>query len=177
MDGEGPRELERLADRNWRWWELYCGGLTQTEIARREGVHQSTVSDAIQKVRASLPELEVRQEVQRSLAMLQRLRAGAMDLVEAAAAPVTVGKDGDLLYDPELKGPDGKPILVRDHTGRLRAMETALRMEARIGQILGYDAAQKLDMHVDAGERAASDRLAREAAQRVAGGQDEERED
>lgn len=171
MDGETPAELERLEDRDWRWWELYCGGLTQSEVARREGVAQSTVSRALERIRASLPEADVRQEVQRSLAMLQRLRAGAMDLVEAAAAPVTVGKDGYLLYDPELKGPDGKPVLVRDHTGRLRAMETALRMEARIGAILGYDAAQKLDMHVDASERHATERLAEDAARRVAGGE------
>lgn len=166
MSGEG---LVRLADRDWRWWEMYCSGRTQTWIARQERVVQSTVSEAIARVRASIPEVDRQEEVQRSLAMLQDLRAGAMEIVAMTPAPVTVGKDGTLLYDPEVKDAEGHPVLVRDYTGRLRAMETAVKVEARIGQILGYDAAQKLDMHVDAGERHASDRLAQEAAQRVAG--------
>lgn len=169
MDGEKRADLERLSDRDWRWWELYCGGLTQTEVARREGVDQSTVSRAIQRVRDSLPEVDRQEEVQRSLAMLQRLRAGALEIVEMVPAPVTVGKDGDPLWDPEVRGPDGQPLLVRDYSGRLRAMETAAKMEARIGQILGYDAAQKLDMHVEAGERVAAEKLAEDAARRVAG--------
>lgn len=167
MSGE---ELERLADRDWRWWELYCGGLTQVEIARRERVAQSTVSTAIKRIRESLPETDVREEVQRSLVMLQRLRAGALEIYEMAPAPVTVGKDGDLLYDPEVKDAKGQPALVRDYTGKIRALETAVKVEARIGQILGYDAAQKLDMHVEAGERVAAEKLAEDAARRVAGG-------
>ena len=167
MSEESPGELERVADRDWRWWELYCGGLTQTEVARREGVTQSTVSRALDRIRKSLPEADVREEVQRSLAMLQRLRAGALEIVEEAPAPVFVGKDGDPAVDPDTGN------YVRDHSGRLRAMETAAKMEQRIGQILGYDAAQKLDMHVEAGERVAAERLAQEARQRLHGDTDE----
>lgn len=163
MDGETPKELDRLVDRDYRWWELYCGGLTQMEIARREGVTQPTVSRALERVRASIPEVDRQEEVQRSLAMLQRLRAGALDIYEMAPAPVFVGKDGDPAVDPET----GR--FVRDHAGRLRALETAVKVEQRIGQILGYDAAQKLDMHVEAGERMAAERLAEDAARRVAG--------
>lgn len=160
---------ERVSDRDWGWWEDYCSGLSQPEIARRDGVDQSTVSRALQRVRDSIPERDRSHEVQRSLAMLDKLRHGALEIVAMAPAPVTVGKDGDVLYDPELKGPDGRPALVRDYSGRIRAMETALKVEQRIGQILGYDAAQKLDMNVNRGEEAAAERLAEEAAARLAG--------
>lgn len=170
MDQEQPAELDRLADRDWRWWELYCGGMTQTEIARKHRVAQSTVSDALARVREQIPATDRQEEVQRSLALLGRLRSMALEVVEMVPTPVSVGKDGNLLYDPEVKGPDGKgPALVRDYSGRLRAIETAAKLEARIGAILGYDAAQKLDMHVDAGERVAAEKLAEDAARRVSG--------
>lgn len=175
MDTEESGDLEqvRISDRDWRWWETYCSGVTQTEIARRAGVSQSVVSRALQRVREAIPEQDRHEEVQRSLAMLQRLRAGALEIYEMAAAPVTVGKDGDLLYDPEVKGPDGKFSLVRDYQGKLRAIETAVKVEQRIGQILGYDAAQKLDMHVEAGERVAAERLADEARARLQSDQED----
>jgi hypothetical protein len=161
---------ERLEDRDWGWWLDYCAGATQTELARRDNVDQSTVSRALDRVRAAIPERDRAEEVQRSLAMLDRLRRGAMEIVAMTPAPVTVGKEGDLLYDPEVKDAEDRPVLVRDYTGRLRAMETALKMEARIGQILGYDAAQKLDMSVSHGEERAAESLAEDAARRLAGG-------
>jgi hypothetical protein len=152
---------ERLEDRDWGWWLDYCAGATQIELARRDGVDQSTVSRALDRVRAAIPQRDREQEVQRSLAMLDRLRQGAMEIAAMAAAPVFVGKDGDPAQDPETKE------WVRDYTGRLRAMETALKMEQRIGQIIGYDAAQKLDMSVNHQEDRAAETLAQEAARRL----------
>lgn len=152
---------ERLEDRDWKWWLEYCAGATQIELARRDGVDQSTVSRALDRVRAAIPQRDREQEVQRSLAMLDRLRQGAMEIVAMAASPVFVGKDGDPAQDPETQE------WVRDYTGRLRAMETALKMEQRIGQIIGYDAAQKLDMSVNHQEDRAAETLAQEAARRL----------
>lgn len=172
--GMSPEELDRLAGRNGQIWRDYCGGRTQESLARQHGISQARVSQIISQVRASIPEVKREEEVQRSLEMLRELRAGALEVYRLAAAPVTVGKDGDLLYDPEVTGPDGRPSLVRDHTGRLRALETAVKVEQRIGQILGYDAAQKLDMHVEAGERVAAERLAEEARARLQSDQDDQ---
>lgn len=158
-----PEEDIRLAGRNGVIWRDYCAGVTQEELARREGLSQSRVSQIIAQVRDSIPEEDRELEVQRSLEMLRELRAGALEVYRMRAAPVTAGKDGDLVVDPE----DG--TYVRDHTGRLRALETALKVDARIAALLGLDAAQKLDMNVSAGEVRAAEKLAADAAARVHG--------
>ena len=162
-----PEELDRLAGRNGVIWRDYCGGMTQAALAKREGLTQGRVSQIIRQVRNSIPEVKREEEVQRSLEMLHALRVEALKVLALRAAPVTAGKDGDVLLDPE----DGE--VVRDHTGRLRALETAMKVEQRIGQILGYDAAQKLDMHVEAGERVAAEKLALDAKRRLDGSTEE----
>lgn len=152
-------------------WRDYCGGRTQESLAAEHGISQNRVSQIVAQVRDSLPEEDREEEVRRSLDMLRELRAGALEIWRMAAAPVTVGKDGDLLYDPELME-DGERVLVRDHAGRLRALETALKVDHRIATLLGLDAAQKLDMSVATGEARQAERLAEEAARRVAGTED-----
>lgn len=168
MSGESPGELVRLEGRNGVIWRDYCGGKTQEALAAEHGLSRGRVSQIIRQVRDSIPEEVREEEVQRSLEMLRELRAGALEVWRMAAAPVTAGKDGDLLYDPEHAGPDGKsPALVRDHTGRLRALETAVKVDQRISQLLGLDAAQKLDHRITGGEEREAERLAAEAAARV----------
>lgn len=165
MSGESPGELERLEHRNGVIWRDYCGGVTQEALAARYGISQARVSQIIRQVRDSIPEEVREEEVQRSLEMLRELRSGALEVWRMAAAPVTAGKDGDLLYDPE--APPGTSALVRDHTGRLRALETALKVDQRISNLLGLDAAQKLDHRITGGEEREAERLAAEAAARV----------
>lgn len=160
---------ERLEDRDWRWWMAYVSGRTQREIAAAEDppVDQSTVSRALERVRASIPEEKREDMVARSLAMLLDLQAGAVEVYRMAPAPVFVGKDGYAAQDPETGA------YVRDHAGRLRALETAVKVNESVRRLLGLDAAQKLDMHVEAGEVRAAERLAEEARERLAGGQTE----
>lgn len=158
-----PEEDLRLAGRNGTIWRDYCGGMTQAALAAREGISQARVSQIITQVRDGIPEEERELEVQRSLEMLRELRAGALEVWRMRAAPVTAGKDGDLVLDPE----DG--TYVRDHGGRLAALGAALKVDARIAQLLGLDAATKLDLSVSQGELQAAEKLAAEAAARVAG--------
>ena len=167
MSGESPGELERLEARNGAIWRDYCAGRTQEWLAAQHGISQARVSQIIRQVRDSIPEETREEEVQRSLEMLRELRAGALEVWKMRAAPVTAGKDGDPVMDPETQE------WVRDHTGRLRALETALKVDQRISQLLGLDAAQKLDMHVEAGERVAAERLAEDARRRLHGGTEE----
>lgn len=162
-----PEELGRLAGRNGTIWRDYCAGMTQEALAKREGLSQARISQIISQVRDSIPDEDRELEVQRSLEMLRELRAGALEVWRMVAAPVTVGKDGDLLRDPETDQ------WVRDHTGRLRALETAVKVDLRISQLLGLDAAVKMDHTVTGVEVAAADRLAQEAAARVAGADQE----
>jgi hypothetical protein len=159
-------DVERLEDRDWRWWMAYVSGRTQTEIARAEDppVDQSTVSRALERVRAKIPEEKREDMVARSLAMLLDLQAGAVDIYRQAPAPVFVGKDGDVARDPE----NGNAI-VRDYSGKIRALESAVKVNESVRRLLGLDAAQKLDLGVEVGEARAAEKLAEEARARLAG--------
>lgn len=151
----------RHLGRNGEWWRLWCEGRTQSWIAAQYGVTQTAVSQALAKVRSEISAPDREEEIQRSLEMLHALRAGALEIWRMAAAPVTAGKDGTVVYDPETHE------VVRDHTGRLRALETALKTDQMIATRLGLDAAAKMDLNVSRSEELAAETLAREAAARV----------
>jgi hypothetical protein len=168
------QEDTRLLGRNGLIWRDYCGGATQEKLAARYGLSQARVSEIISQVRDSIPEDTREEEVRRSLEMLRELRDGALEVYRLAPAPVFVGKDGTPARDPSTvddEHPEGK--LVRDHTGRLRALETAVKVDARIAQLLGLDAAQKMDLTVSGQEESAAARLAAEASARVRGDEGE----
>jgi hypothetical protein len=165
MDVTPPEDV-RLAGRNGSIWRDYCAGRTQEALAAEYGLSQARVSQIIRQVRDGIPEEDRELEVQRSLEMLRELRSGALEVWRMVAAPVTAGKDGDLVLDPE----SGE--YVRDHGGRIRALEAALKVDQRIAQLLGLDAATKLDMNVSQGEVRAAEKLAQEAAARVAGAEE-----
>lgn len=156
-------ERENLAERNGLIWRDYCGGRTQAWLAAEYGISQARVSQIIQEVRDGLVDETREEQIQRSLEMLAELRAGALEVYRMAAAPVFVGKDGDVAYDPETGN------VVRDHGGRMRALETAVKVDQRIAQLLGLDAAQKMDLAVSTGEVGAAEKLAQEASQRLHG--------
>ena len=166
-------DQERLYGRAGKWWSLYVSGRTQEWIAREYGVSQATVSRALANVRDSMAEDDRQEEIRRSLEMLRELRAGAMEIYGMAAAPVFVGKDGTPARDPSTvddEHPEGQ--LVRDHSGRLRALEAAVKVDIRIAQLLGLDAATKMDLSVSGQEESAAARLAAEASARVRGEDD-----
>lgn len=155
---------DRLTGRNGLIWRDYCGGRTQASLAAEHGVSQQRISEIIQAVRDGITQETREEEIQRSLEMLAELRAGALEVWRMAAAPVFVGKDGDVARDP-----DNDDAVVRDHSGRLRALETAVRVDQRIATLLGLDAATKMDLAVSTGEVGAAEKLAQDAAQRLAG--------
>lgn len=164
-------ELARLEGRNGAIWREYCEGRTQTWLAGKYGLAQSRISQIIDQVRASIPNVDRDEEIQRSLELLRELRAGALEIWHMAAAPVTAGKDGTVVYDPETHE------VVRDHAGRLRALETALKTDQMIATRLGLDAASKMDLSVSRGEETAAKQLAEEAAARVFGEQGDDSAD
>lgn len=152
-----------LTGRNGRIWLLYCEGWTQERLAAEYGLTRERISQILKAVRDTIPQETREEEIQRSLEVLHDLRAGALEVWKMAAAPMVAGKDGDPVVDPE----SGE--YVRDHGGRLRALETALKVDAQIRQLLGLDAAQRMDHTIITGESGAAERLAREAAARVTG--------
>lgn len=128
----------RLSGRNGQIWRDYIRGMTQEALAEKYKISQQRVSQVIARVRDSIPESTREELIQREIEFLDRLSAEVMELWDQQAAPVTVGKDGDVLYDPET----GE--LVRDHGGRLRALETALKVRQRMAELLGLNAPTKL---------------------------------
>jgi len=155
--------MERIEARDWEWWEAWISGRTQAAIARDAGVDQSTVSRAIDRVRAAIPENDKEELVRRSVDMLLELQAGALEVWRMAPAPLTAGKDGDYVLDPET----GEHV--RDHAGRLAALKAAVGVNESVRRLMGLDAAAKLDMSVATGEARQAEKLAAEAAARVAG--------
>ncbi|HEU4753929.1 MAG TPA: sigma factor-like helix-turn-helix DNA-binding protein [Armatimonadota bacterium] len=148
-------ERDRLVGRNGKIWRLYCRGWTQERIAQEFEISQQRVSQIIRQVRDSLPQ-QTREEVAAEiLDFLREARTIAMDLVEMNGAPVTAGKDGEVVRDPET----GE--VVRDFSGRLRALETAGKFAEWERRMLGIDAPSRLDVNV--GEQAAAERAAAEA--------------
>jgi hypothetical protein len=144
-------------------WQAYLKGANQMALAAEYGLTQGRISQIISEVRASLPERDKSELVQESAEFMRWARAQALTLWEATGAPVTAGKDGDVVYDPETGA------IVRDHAGRLAGLRTAVDVERHLAKLLGLDAATKLDANVTGDESAAMAALAAEAAQRVAG--------
>ena len=152
---------ERIEGRDWEWWHLWISGRTQEWIARQAGVHQTTVSDGIERCRRATPEPIRDEEIRRSLALLNDLRAGAVEIYQMAAVPVFVGKDGKVAVDPETDR------VVRDYGGKLKALETAVRVDESIRKLLGLDAAQRSEVDLNLAETRAAQKAADEARARL----------
>lgn len=151
--------------RNGALWREYCRGTTQEALAEKYGVSQATVSDALAKVADSIPQQERAAIVAQEVDFFRDMRLRLLEVFEEKAAPVTAGKDGDLVKDPST----GE--YVRDHTGRLNAARMALAYSERMHKLLGLEAAQKLD--IGAGEEEAAKLAAAAALSHLHGGSDD----
>lgn len=156
-----PADDGQHHQRNGAIYREWLNGRSQRVLAQKYNLTQPRISQIIREVREKTPPPDREEEIRRSFEMLQELRAGALEIWEMAAAPMVAGRDGDPVQDPE----SGE--YVRDHAGRLRALETALKVDQRISQLLGLDAAVKMDHTVSTTERQAADRLAQDAAARL----------
>ena len=121
----------------WRRYSVYRW--TQERIADHYGVTQQTVSEIIRRVREALPVDDLAEMRKQSLELYAELTARAMEIADMVPVPVFVGKDGSIAYDP-----DGN--VVRDYTGRLRALETAAKFDAETRKLMGLDAASKQEI-------------------------------
>ena len=157
----------RLEGRNGRIWRDYCRGANQVTLAERYELSQARISQIINEVRDTLGE-EVRSEtIQSEAELLRTLRDEILaEVYDADAIPVTVGKDGDILRDPDT----GE--IVRDHGGRLAALDRADRLTQRLHRLLGIDAPAKLDLNLS-GEEERAKQAGAEAVAYLHGGSDD----
>lgn len=128
----------RLSGRNGDIWRDYIRGATQEALAEKYDLSRTRISQIITQVRDSIPERTRTELIQREVEFLDRLCAEVMELWDMRPTPVTAGKDGDVVRDPETG------LAVYDHSGRLRALETALGVRRRMADLLGLNAPSKV---------------------------------
>lgn len=132
-----PIRLEGRNGEVWRKHVIY--GWTQERVAEHFGIGQQRVSEIIAMVRASIPEDSKADLVRASMDLINEVKARALEIADMIPAPVVAGKDGDPVMDPETG------TWVRDYSGRLRALETALKADDTLAKRLGLDAASKIE--------------------------------
>lgn len=140
-----PNSRNRTADRDYDIWHRYTNGQTQEEIGAHYSLDHSTISRVIARMRNDIPIEERRARQRRQLADLDHLREQALELADA---------------DPIPAYSQGRPILMadgtpaEDHTGRVRAMDLAVKLQEREAKALGLDAATKISVEAEqTGER------------------------
>lgn len=114
--------------------------MPQTAIAERLDISQQRVSQIIAQERRNLTNGDRQALIEREIAFLDHLRQMAMQVAEGKAVPVTAGKDGDILYDPE------DNAVVRDHSGRLAAIARAQATSQDLRRLLGLDQPVKTEV-------------------------------
>lgn len=161
------KKNSRLEGRNGRIWRDYCRGATMQKLADRYDLTVQRISQIVNEVRDNLGE-EVRNEViQTEAEMLRELRDQVLsEIFDAMAAPVTAGKDGNIVLDPET----GE--VVRDHGGRLAGLNAANNLTMRLHRLLGIDAPAKLDLNLS-GEEEKAKQAGAEAVSYLHGGDDD----
>jgi hypothetical protein len=144
--GAPPGPQKRLEGRNGLIARAHIvAGKTYREIADEHGLTLERVGQIVREARAEIPEVDKAAYLQASLETLQYVQQVAAELIEREGAPVTAGKDGDVLYDPKIKGPDGEPAVVRDYSGRVLAAQLLLKASEAQAARLGLNAASKLE--------------------------------
>lgn len=113
--------------------------LPQSKIAERVGLSQQRVSQILERVTANLPVPNLAAVRDESYRMLRHVQEEALNLAEMQGAPVTAGKDGMVVYDPETGA------TVRDYAGRNVALRLAIEADKEIRKLMGADAASKVE--------------------------------
>lgn len=130
----------RLEGRNGEVYRKHIiYGWTQERCAEHFGISQERVSQIVRDVRAGIPEDSKADLVRASMDLINEVKARALEIADMIPAPVVAGKDGTPVYDPETG------MLARDFSGRLRALETALKADDTLAKRLGLDAASKIE--------------------------------
>lgn len=130
----------RLAERRAEEWELYVKGWTQPQIAAKYGLDASTVSDDLRVYREALPPQTRETMIQRHHDTLASITRRLEEIAAMPAPPVTAGKDGLPVYDPETRQ------LVRDYGGQAAALRELRATLAQEAKLAGLNAADKVEV-------------------------------
>lgn len=114
--------------------------LSQRVIGERLGISQERVGQILRAARAKLPPINLDEIRQQALTLHEDVIRRAYLLAEMKGAPVTAGKDGSVVYDPETQQ------VVRDYTLALNSLTLALKADEQRRKLLGADAASKTEV-------------------------------
>lgn len=128
----------RLDKRDWDMWTAYCRGTTQQQLAAKHRISQSTVSERLKLVKASIPDEAKQQIVRRHLDVFADLVSELYPLVKAD--PVPAYSNGRRMTQPDPDDPDGEEVPVWDHSGRIAAMKELRAVLEREAKLTGADA-------------------------------------
>jgi hypothetical protein len=131
-----------MVDNDARDQEIYrrvkVYGWTQSRVAESYGITQGRVSQIITAMEVrGLPDAAALRQA--SYERLIEIQARQLEISLLRGAPVTAGKDGDVVIDPET----GE--VVRDYGGILRALADAVRTDSELAKRFGLDAAAKVE--------------------------------
>lgn len=129
----------RLVGRRAKAYALHVMGWTQRQIGDELGLSQQSVSEDIREHRATLGPADVVKVRQEHLSELAMLRKSMFELATKEGAPVTAGKDGTIVFDPETRE------VIRDYSLRVNATVQLLKIMEREAKQLGTDAASKVE--------------------------------
>jgi transcriptional regulator with XRE-family HTH domain len=145
--GAEEAQLPRHPDheRRQRIWELrMVKRWTLAEIGAEVGFSEARVSQIMKELLAATPQQTREEMIARSAATLDSVHRRLEELAEKVkdGAPVTVGKDGTILYEV---GPDGRERMVRDYSG-IRAVLADIRAtDNDIAKRWGLNAPDRLE--------------------------------
>lgn len=145
-DSDADMALIKVSNAAWDRYDMYVRGRSVRVIAAEYNMTIAAVQAELKQVTRAIPQEaldEVRRKHLEELAMMTR---GMWTLFDKKGAPVTAGKDGDVVYDPE-SDPD-HPEVVRDYALRLAATDKILKIQERASKLLGLDQATKVDVSV-----------------------------
>lgn len=140
-----PSSRIRTADRDYDIWQRYTAGETQAEIGAHYGIDQATVSRVLARMRDDVPIEERRARQRRQLADIDHMRENALAIADAPPIPAYSQGKAILMADG---------TQAEDHTGRVRAMDLAIKLQEREAKALGLDAATRISVEAEqAGDR------------------------
>lgn len=135
------------------WRQVMIYGWTEERCAQEHGITQQRVSQIISAVRKELRPYVAEELIQQSMEFLRKTQEKAWEIAEMAGAPVAVGKDGNVLYEPcgcaqyvEFGRCDHPRAVVRDYSGRLNALRLAHDIDKSVRKLHGLDAPEKREM-------------------------------
>ena len=114
-------------------------GWTYERIAEEYGISIERVGQIVREAHVDMPSTDRAQLLAESIDRMRELQEQAMELVLKEGAPVTAGKDGDVVRDPDTDE------VVRDYGARLAALNLMAKLDEQWARRFGLNAPEKME--------------------------------